>query len=101
MLYATSSGTEATAFGRMSSDVAVKEINVTLNEVGSGGSLILNNGLWVLKWEIVRSTREKAVQENRYVWVCVVSEGSVALALTAVAVGHGKGVLKSYRSLLC
>ncbi len=70
MLYATSSGTEATAFGRMSSDVAVKEINVTLNEVESGGSLILNNGLWVLKWEIVRSTREKTVQEKRCVGLC-------------------------------
>ncbi len=71
-----------------------------LNKVESGGSITLNDGLWILGWEIDRSAREKAERE-RDVWVCVVSEGSVALALTAVAISHRKGVLKSYRSLLC
>ncbi len=83
--------TEATAFGGKSSDVAVKENMVMLNKVESGGSITLNDGLWILKWDIERSAREKAVRK-RDVWVCVVSEGSVALALTAVAVGHRKGV---------
>ncbi len=69
-----------------------------LNKVESGGSITLNDGLWILKWEIERSAKHC---EKRDVWVCVVSEGSVALALTAVAVGHRKGVLKSYRSLIC
>ncbi len=100
MLYALSGSTEATAFGGTSSAVAVKENMVMLNKVESGGSITLNDGLWILKWEIERSAREKTVRK-RDVWVCVVSEGSVALALTAVAVGHSKGVLKSYRSLLC
>ncbi len=43
---------------------------MTLNEVESGGSLTLNNGLWVLRWEIDRSAREKAVQEKRCVGLC-------------------------------
>ncbi len=98
MLYAPSGSTEATAFGGTSSDVSVKENMVMLNKVESGGSITLNDGLWILKWEIERSAKQ---YEKRDVWVCVVSEGSVALALTAVAVGHRKGVLKSYRSLLC
>ncbi len=75
-----SGGTEATAFGGTSSDVAVKENMVMLNKVESGG--------------IIKQ------YEKRDVWVCVVSEGRVALALAAVAVGHRKGVLTSYRSLL-
>ncbi len=70
MLYATSGGTEATAFGGTSSDVAVNENIVTLNEVESGGSLTLNNGLCVLRFEIYRSAREKAVQEKRCVGLC-------------------------------
>ncbi len=45
--------------------------------------------------------QERKQNEKRDVWVCFVSEGSVALALTVLAVGHRKGVLKSYRSLLC
>ncbi len=98
MLYAPSGSTEATAFGGTSSDVSVKENMVMLNKVESGGSITLNDGLWILKWEIKRSAKQN---EKRDVWVCVVSEGSVVLALTAVAVGHRKGVLKSYRSLLC
>ncbi len=98
MLYAPSGSTEATAFGGTSSDVSVKENMVMLNKVESGGSITLNDGLWILKWEIERSAKQ---YEKRDVWVCVVSEGSVALALTVVAVGHRKGVLKSYRSLLC
>ncbi len=98
MLYAPSGSPEATAFGGTSSDVSVKENMVMLNKVESGGSITLNDGLWILKWEIERSAKQ---YEKRDVWVCVVSEGSVALALTAVAVGHRKGVLKSYRSLLC
>ncbi len=98
MLYAPSGSTEATAFGGTSSDVSVKENMVMLNKVESGGSITLNDGLWILKWEIERSAKQ---YEIRDVWECVVSEGSVALALTAVAVGHRKGVLKSYRSLLC
>ncbi len=101
MLYAPSGSTEATAFGGTSSDVAVKENMVMLNKVESGGSIMLNDGLWILKWEIERSARERKQYEKRDVWVCVVSEGSAALALTAVAVGHRKGILKSYRSLLC
>ncbi len=98
MLYAPSGSTEATAFGGTSSDVSVKENMVMLNKVESGGSITLNDGLWILKWETERSAKQ---YEKRDVWVCVVSEGSVALALTAVAVGHRKGVLESYRSLLC
>ncbi len=98
MLYAPSGSTEATAFGGTSSDVSVKENMVMLNKVESGGSITLNDGLWILKWEFERCAKQ---YEKRYVWVCVVSEGSVALALTAVAVGHRKGILKSYRSLLC
>ncbi len=98
MLCAPSGSTEATAFGGTSSDVSVKENMVMLNKVESGGSFTLNDGLWILKWEIERSAKQ---YEKRDVWVCVVSEGSVALALTAVAVGHRKGLLKSYRSLLC
>ncbi len=43
--------------------------------------------------------QERKQNEKRDVWVCVVSEGTVALALTAVAISHRKGVLKSYRSL--
>ncbi len=70
MLYATSGGTEATAFGGTSSDVAVKENMVMLNEVESGVSIALNDGLWILKWEIDRSAREKAVQEKRCVGLC-------------------------------
>ncbi len=70
MLYATSGGTEATAFGGTSSDVAVKENMVMLNKVESGGSITLNNGLWILKWEIDKSTREEAVQEKRCVGLC-------------------------------
>ncbi len=100
MLYAPSGDTEATAFGGSSSDVAVKENMVMLNKVESGGSITLNDGLWNLEWEIDRA-QERKQNEKRDVWVCVVSEGSVALALTAVAVGHRKGALKSYRSLLC
>ncbi len=97
-MYAPSGSTEATAFGGTSSDVSVKENMVMLNKVESGGSITLNDGLWILKWEFERSAKQ---YEKRDVWVCVVSEGSVALALTAVAVGHRKVVLKSYRSLLC
>ncbi len=52
MLYAPSGGNEATAFGGTSSDVAVKENMVMLNKVESGGSITLNDGLWILKWEI-------------------------------------------------
>ncbi len=52
MLYAPSGSTEATAFGGTSSDVAVKENMVMLNKVESGGSIMLNDGLWILKWEI-------------------------------------------------
>ncbi len=70
MLYAPSGSTEATAFGGMSSDVAVKENMVMLNKVESGGSITLNDGLWILKWEIKRSTREKAVREKRCVGLC-------------------------------
>ncbi len=73
---------------------------MTLNEVESGGSLTLNNGLWTLRWETDRSVREKAVQEKRCVGLCV-SRGSVTLASPAVAVDQRMGVLKSYRSLLC
>ncbi len=68
MLYATSGGTEATAFGGTSSDVAVKENMVMLNKVESGGSITLNNGLWILKWEIDRSAREKQYEKRD---VCV------------------------------
>ncbi len=100
MLYATSGGTEATAFGGTSSDVAVKENMVMLNKVESRGSIMLNDGLWILKWEIDKA-QERKQYKIRDVWVCVVSEGSVALALTAVAVGHRKGLLKRYRILLC
>ncbi len=100
MLYAPSGDTETTAFGGSSSDVAVKENMVMLNKVGSGGSITLNDGLWILEWEIDRA-QERKQNEKRDVCVCVVSEGSIALALTAVAAGHRKGVLKSYRSLLC
>ncbi len=70
MLYATCAGTEATAFGGTTSDVAVKENMVMLNKVESGGSITLNDGLWILKWEIDRSAREKAVQEKRRVGLC-------------------------------
>ncbi len=100
MLYAPGGSTEATAFGGTSSDVAVKENMVMLNKVESGGSITLNDGLWILKWEL-KEARERKQYEKRDVWVCVVSEGSAALALTAVAVGHRKGILKSYLSLLC
>ncbi len=65
MLYAPSGGTEATAFGGKSSDVAVKENMVMLNKLESGGTIKLNDGLWILKWEIDRSAREKAVREKR------------------------------------
>ncbi len=79
MLYSSSGSTKATAFGGTSSDVSVKENMVMLNKVESGGSITLNDGLWILKWEIERSAKQ---YEKRDVWVCVVSEGSVALALT-------------------
>ncbi len=67
MLYARSGGTEATAFAGTSSDVAVEENMVMLNKEESGGSITLNDGLWILKWEIDRSAREKAVREKRCV----------------------------------
>ncbi len=70
MLYAPSGGTEATAFGGTSSDVAVKVNMVMLNKVESGGSITLNDGLWILKWEIDRSAREKAVRAKRCVGLC-------------------------------
>ncbi len=70
MLYAPSGSTEATAFGGTSSDVAVKENMVMLNKVESGGSTTLNGGLWILKWEIERSAREKAVREKGCVGLC-------------------------------
>ncbi len=70
MLYAPSGGTEATAFGGTSSDVAVKENMVMLNKVESGGSITLNDGLWILKWEIDRGAREKAEREKRCVGLC-------------------------------
>ncbi len=70
MLYAPSGSTEATAFGGTSNDVAVKENMVILNKVESGGSITLNDGLWILKWEIERSAREKAVREKRCVGLC-------------------------------
>ncbi len=70
MLYAPSGGTETTAFGGTSSDVAVKENMVMLNKVESGGSITLNDGLWILKWEIDRGAREKAVREKRCVGLC-------------------------------
>ncbi len=70
MLYAPGGSTEATAFGGTSSDVAVKENMVMLNKVESGGSITLNDGLWILKWEIERSAREKAVREKRCVGLC-------------------------------
>ncbi len=60
MLYAPSGSTEATAFGGTSSDVAVKENMEMLNKVESGCSITLNDGLWILKWEIDRIAREKA-----------------------------------------
>ncbi len=63
-------GTEATAFGGTSSDVAVKKNIVTLNEVESGGNLTLNNDIWGLRWETDRRVREKAVQEKRCVGLC-------------------------------
>ncbi len=65
-----SGGTEATVFGGTSSDVAVKENMVMLNKVESGGIITLNDGLWILKWEIDRSAREKAVREKRCVGLC-------------------------------
>ncbi len=49
MLYAPSGGTEATAFGGTSSDVAVKENMVMLNKVESGGSITLIDSLWNLE----------------------------------------------------
>ncbi len=70
MLYAPSGSTEATAFGGTSSDVAVKENMVVLNKVESRGSITLNDGLWILKWEIERSAREKAVRKKRCVGLC-------------------------------
>ncbi len=70
MLYAPSGDTEATAFGGSSSDVAVKENMVMLNKVESGGSITLNDGLWILEWEIDRSAREKAEREKRCVGLC-------------------------------
>ncbi len=93
MLYAPSGSTEATAFGGMSSDVAVKENMVMLKKRWTTAS-----GSWSGK---LKEAQERKQYEKRDVWVCVVSEGSVALALTAVAVGHRKGVLESCRSLLC
>ncbi len=57
MLYAPSGSPEATAFGGTSSDVSVKENMVMLNKVESGGSITLNDGLWILKWEIERSAK--------------------------------------------
>ncbi len=60
MLYAPSGSTEVTAFGGTSSDVAVKENMEMLNKVESGCSITLNDGLWILKWEIDRIAREKA-----------------------------------------
>ncbi len=101
MLYAPSGSTEATPFGGTSSDDAVKENMVMLNKVESGGSITLNDGLWILKWEIERSAREKAVREKRCVGLCCERRQRRQLALTAVAVGHRKGVLKSYCCLLC
>ncbi len=70
MLYAPSGGTEATSFGGTSSDVAVKENMVMVNKVESGSSITLNDGLWILKWEIDRSAREKAEREKRCVGLC-------------------------------
>ncbi len=70
MLYAPSGSTEATPFGGTSSDDAVKENMVMLNKVESGASITLNDGLWILKWEIERSAREKAVREKRCVGLC-------------------------------
>ncbi len=70
MLYAPSGGTEAAALGGTSSDVAVKENMVMLDNVESGGSITLNDGLWILKWEIDRSAREKAERVKRCVGLC-------------------------------
>ncbi len=70
MLYALSGDTEATAFGGSSSDVAVKENMVMLSKVESGGSITLNDGLWILEWEIDRSAREKAEREKGCVGLC-------------------------------
>ncbi len=64
MLYAPNGSTEATAFGGKSSDVAVKENMVMLNKVESGGSITLNDVLWILKSDIERSAREKAVRKR-------------------------------------
>ncbi len=60
MLYAPSGSTEATAFGGTSSDVAVKENMVMLNKVESGGSITLNDGLWILKWEIEKKRKRES-----------------------------------------
>ncbi len=81
--------TEATAFGGKSSDVAVKENMVMLKKVESGGSITLNDGLWILKWDIERSAREKAVRK-RDVWVCVANGGSLTLVSATGAGGHCK-----------
>ncbi len=59
-----SGGTEATAFGGTSSDVAVKENMVMLNKVESGGIITLNDGLWILKWEIDRSKKESSTRKE-------------------------------------
>ncbi len=64
MLYAPSGGTEATAFGGTSSDVAVKENMVMLNKVESGGSITLIDSLWILKWEIDRGKRESSTRKE-------------------------------------
>ncbi len=71
-----------------------------LNKVESGGSITLNDGLWILGWEFYRSAREKAEREKRCVGLCCERRQRCA-CLTAVAISHRKGVLKSYRSLLC
>ncbi len=53
-----------------------------LNKVESRGSIMLNDGLWILEWEIDRSAREKQ-NEKRDVWVCVASGGSFELQAMA------------------
>ncbi len=55
MLYAPSGETEATAFGGSSSDVAEKENMVMLNKVESGGSITLNDGLWIWSGKLIEA----------------------------------------------
>ncbi len=70
MLYATNGGTEATAFGVTSSDVPVKENMAMLNKVESGGSIRLNNSLWILKWELIGVQEKSSTRKEMCVSVC-------------------------------